>query len=214
MKRDVRRIKTFDDFKAFMRYNQWTRDPYSQGDPAQQIASRYDQRPPVTPYGARNSFGDMDTKALRLTEALTKMRFSAIASPPYDNDTTLKLPPWNFDTYNKSITLQHDGLPPEWTFNWTDFGAEGFDVCGGYTEKNRCLDAKEWCGWCSYLQACLVGDKNGAFFEKCQAGWEVHHDYQSWARPLIAVVTVITMLFVALIYVMHFRMKASRSRFD
>jgi hypothetical protein len=198
-KRDARRIKTFENFTAFMRYNQYFRDPYAQGDPGQQIASRYDQRPPVTPYGPRNSFGDLDTKAIRWTEAATLFRFHAIASPP-----TGGIPPWNFKNANgTNFSIQWDGLPDQWDFGWVEFGAEDINPCG-FDDQDKCVDADQWCGWCTYSQSCLIGDNGGPWFETCEAGWKRKVRLESWAVPLIVSISVAVVLFVTFVLALHF----------
>jgi hypothetical protein len=206
--RDAQRIKSFDDFKQFMRYNQYWRDPYSQGDPAQQIASRYDQRPDMTAYGAVNSFGDMDTKALRYVEAAPLMKFHAIASPPYD---LLEIFPWSFDNYTDYLreidpdsVFYHDGLPSFWNFSWVEFQADGYNLCAK-GDKNSCLDVVAWCGWCSIEETCMIGDKDGPFFDKCRSGWITKTSLPKWAVPVIATVSSLVLVFVVVVFVLHFK---------
>ena len=209
MMRDAPRIKTFDDFKNFMRYNNYKRDPYSQGDPAQQILSRYDQRPTAdTPYGARNNFGGLDTKVLRLTEARTKLQMHAIATPAHDNG----IPIWNFTDYmiKYNSELRHDGLPEAWNFSWTQFGSTNYDVCANpdtssKDTKESCINRNPLCGWCTYDQVCYPGDKNAPFFDvKCNAGWTFKAEDQPWANATIISVCVISVLFVLMVYLSHF----------
>lgn len=183
MQRDATRISNFEDFKAFMRYNQWKRDPYSQGDPAQQIASRYDLRPAAgTPYGGRNNFGDLDTKVLRLTEATTMMRMHALASPPCDASFNT---PWEFG--QKEFPVNYYGLPKKWNFTWIDFGAQDHNVCAvGNGHQDKCFKANPMCGFCTYSQECVPGDKTGPWFGvQCQDGWKVNEPLQSWALYVI-----------------------------
>ena len=207
MMRDAPRIKTFEDFKAFMRYNQWYRDPFAQGDAAQQIASRYDLRPPTTPYGDRKAIGDLDSKCLRLTEALTTMTIHAFASPPYENDTAeARIPPWEFDQpqFAKDCP-RHDGLPKKWNFSWVTFGADDYNVCSNFTTEKECIEHDKWCGWCMFSGTCMVGDKAGPFFElECESGWKRKTVLQSWAVPVIAVVTVLSCLFIIGVLLLHF----------
>jgi len=200
MARDAPRIKDFKMFKEFMRYNQWKRDPYSQGDAAQQIASRYDQRPAEgTPYGVRNNFGDLDSKVLRLTEARALMTMHAIASPPYESN-----PVWQFgeEPFEK---VNYYGLPKTWNFTWVDFGADGYDHCGQYgKDEKKCLK-DEMCGFCMYSRTCMAGDSEGPWFEaKCQDGWKVDQPLQSWAMPVIIVTTVICVLFTVCVFVLGY----------
>lgn len=210
MKREAHRIKTFEDFQKFMRYNNYARDPYSQGDPAQQILSRYDLRPGTTPYGARNNFGGLDTKCLRLTEALTKLQMHAIASPVHGNG----IPVWNFEEYAEKYdpTLRHDGLPNEWNFTWQQFGSTNYDICKFVPDenhkkdtKNLCINRSPYCGWCTYEQECYPGEKDAPFFDqKCPDGWEIKQKEKEWAVPLIASVSVIVVVFCVVVYISHF----------
>jgi len=197
--REAHRIKTFDDFKAFMRYNNWKRDPYSQHDPAQQIASRYDLREFPTPYGSPNNFGDLDSKCLRLTEAVTLMRMHAIASPPYDNN-----PFWEFGKapFDKISSF---GLPLLWNFNWTTFQPEDYDICASHKTQDECLTNTTWCGWCMISDKCMPGDKTGPFADlKCEDGWKIPEKPQPWARDVVIPTTVFCTLFCLVIYSLHF----------
>lgn len=82
-KREAPRIKDFETFQLFMRYNNFKVDPYSNGDPGQMILSRYDLRDGLNPHFKRREFGGLDTKALKLTEAVSSLNFHAIASPEH-----------------------------------------------------------------------------------------------------------------------------------
>ena len=203
MERDAPRIKDFDDFKSFMRYNEWDRDPYSQGDPAQQIASRYDLRPPETPYGVRNNFGDLDSKVLRLTEARTLLTMHAIASPPYKDEANSSKPVWEFGKAPFD-QIHYFGLPTRWEFDWQDFGAEGYDQCGELKDQDSCF-TNSYCGWCMYSQKCMPGESMGPWFDlKCEDGWKVYSPIQSWALSLIIPVSVIIVIFVLIIFALHY----------
>ncbi|KAH0784978.1 Laminin A family protein [Histomonas meleagridis] len=208
MKREVPRINDFDTFKAFMRYNNYKRDNFSQGDPAQQIASRYDLRPlPSTPYGNRNNFGGLDSKCLRLKEAISKMRMHALASPP--NDEKNGIPAWNFTQWNLENTpINFDGLPAFWNFTWEQFESDEFDICarkdGKEDNKKDCFARNKLCGFCYETKNCYAGSKDSPFMEKCGGGWLTETKTPSWAWPVIIVVTVIAVLVCAAIGVGHY----------
>lgn len=203
MERDAPRIRDFDDFKNFMRYNEYYRDPYSQGDPAQQIASRYDLRPETTPYGIRNNFGDLDSKVLRLTEAKTLMRMHAIASPPYDKKENSKKPVWEFGVAPFD-NIHYYGLPKRWEFSWEDFGADNYSVCEELKSEKDCY-TNSYCGWCMYSQKCLPGEASGPWFQyKCEDGWKTEQKLQSWAISVIIPITVICVLFAVVVFALHF----------
>jgi hypothetical protein len=206
MERDAPRIKDFQDFKDFMRYNEYKRDPYSQGDPAQQIAARYDLRPPTTPYGRRNNFGDLDSKVLRLTEAKTLMRMHAIASPPYDTSEGSFKPVWEFG-HPPFDKINYYGLPKRWNFTWEAFGAEDYNVCEQLATEKDCY-TNSYCGWCMFSQKCLPGESSGPWFEfKCENGWKTEQKLQSWAYSVIIPITVICVLFTIIVFALHFAYK-------
>ncbi|OHT12929.1 Phospholipase B-like protein B [Tritrichomonas foetus] len=200
--RDVPRIKTFDDFKAFMRYNNWKRDIYSNGDPGQQILARYDQRPGILPHFPARYFGGLDAKCLRLSEAKQglRMQFHARASPPFDEENGI--PVFKFPPHEE---YPHDGLPDEWAFNWTIFKSDLPDKCAGIESKKECI-AIDGCGFCTFSGECLPGKKEGPLYEGevCEAGWNIKQEDQSWATPVIVATCVIVVLFVTLVYGSHF----------
>jgi len=121
MKRDViAKIHSYADFKSFMRYNDWSKDPLSNNDPAQSILSRYDLRPKEclhmgTMTCCPNPFGGLDAKTTTMDLA-KKLRFDAISSPQYENH-----PAWEFGT-ERWKNVRYDGLPKVWKFPWTQFG--------------------------------------------------------------------------------------------
>ena len=196
--RDVPRIKNFDDFKAFMRYNNWKRDIYSNGDPGQQIMSRYDQRPKYgNPLLPPRLFGGLDSKCLKLKEAVWKLKFHAFASPTFDEKNGI--PVFEFpDDEN-----YYKGLPKRWEFDWITFESDQPDRCSIITDEDACKDT-DGCGWCMFCDKCFPGDKTGPFFDECESGWQVKTVMPSWAVPVIAVVSVAVALFITAVLVAHF----------
>jgi len=198
-KRDAPRVNSFEDFQALMTYNDWKNDLYSNGDAGQQILSRYDQRPAnLNPLLKKRAFGGLDAKCLRLTEAMTKMRMHARASPAYENN-----PVWKFG--EPPFEDEHwPGLPTEWHFNWTTFDSDANDTCIGAQTKKDCFKIAN-CGWCEDSQACYPGVKNYPWMgQTCEAGWQIKTELQSWAVPVIASVSVVILLFCGTIYVVFF----------
>jgi hypothetical protein len=196
MQREGPRLDDFELFKAFMRYNNWRRDPYSNGDASQQIMSRYDQRRYKDPYGDAKMFGGLDSKAARLTEVRTKLAFHAIGSPSYDNN-----PVWNFSG-SAYATVDHDGLPDVWNFSWIQFGADHYGICEG-RNSDDCKD-QEYCGWCSGQTSCLPGDKDGPFFGvSCSSGWSAKGKFPDWAIGVIVagVLLVLAAIIIAVVLV-------------
>ena len=196
LKRDAPTVKTFDEFKALMTYNNYLRDPLSY-DASQAIMSRYDLRRGDDERLPKKAFGGLDSKCARLTEFKTKMAVHAIAGPQHFDGN----PVWNFE--NQSFGVLYDGLPAVWDFDWVSFNSTtGYDLCNA-TSKETCTNPL--CGWCMYLQKCMPGDSTGPFFDaKCPDGWVVYQTMPSWAIPVIAAVSVIVVLFVVCIVVLHY----------
>lgn len=201
MEREVPFIKDFETFKSFMRYNNWKRDTYSNGDASQMIMSRYDQRRPGDIYGPAKAFGGLDTKAAKFTDYKTKMMFDAIASPSNEHN-----PNWKFDD---KFPEAHDGLPQEWNFSWVRFRSVGYDACN-FTQKE--CEKAPMCGWCMYNQQCMPGDSQGPFEFECDAGWTVYHPMQSFAIPVIITTTIVVFVFCGFVLACHLVGKRRRNQ--
>ncbi|KAJ6230348.1 phospholipase b-related [Anaeramoeba flamelloides] len=121
MERDVyEKIQNYDDFKSFMRYNNYLNDPLSNDDPAQSIASRYDLRTTNTTKKKfkKAPFGALDAKTTNYQFA-QDMKFSLISSPTYVNN----LPIWEFGVPPLD-SCPWQGLPKSWKFDWDEFQSE------------------------------------------------------------------------------------------
>ena len=125
MQRDVpTKVRSYDQFKSFMRYNDWQNDPLSNGDAGEQIISRYDLRPEEcvslgTMKMCPSAFGGVDAKTVRYESAI-KMEFDAISSPQYETQ-----PAWVFGE-GKYKDLMWEGMPKVWKFPWTYFGPDEY----------------------------------------------------------------------------------------
>jgi len=121
MKRDViNKIKSYADFKTFMRNNDWSTDPLSNKDPAEAITSRYDLRPDEclhmgTMTMCPNAFGGIDAKTTNMDLA-KGLLFDTISSPQYETQ-----PVWEFGT-ERFKNVRYTGLPKVWKFPWIQFG--------------------------------------------------------------------------------------------
>jgi len=121
MKRDViSKIHSYQDFKTFMRSNDWKNDPLCNNDAAEAILSRYDLRPVEclhqgTMTQCPAAFGGLDSKATTMGLA-RKLAFDAISSPQYETQ-----PAWEFGTPQWK-DIRYDGLPKVWKFPWIQFG--------------------------------------------------------------------------------------------
>jgi hypothetical protein len=196
--RDAPNIETFEQFKYVMYRNDYERDPLSNGDPAQQIMSRYDLRPENLSWGKRRSHGGIDLKATSVLRAFAFLGFDAIAGPEHANH-----PPFQFES-GPFAHLNHDGLPLVSNFSWTTFAGREYDRCGVAKKKADCIEISA-CGWCIYDQKCVLGFTKGpALGVKCEAGWVVKKDTQSWATAVIASVCVVSVVFMIFIYGYHF----------
>ena len=194
--REAPYINDFDSFKKLMRYNRYQVDPYANGDPGQMILSRYDLRDlPNKDHFPRKMFGGLDTKALKLSEAITSMHFHGLASPE-----CVYNPIFSFDDWPEN---KHDGLPSTWNHTWLEFESLRGDKCSVNKDKDSCFK-QDGCGWCMYSTTCQSGYKDGPYMGKCQDGWSVYQPMQSWALPVIIAVSVIIVIFVVIIYVLAF----------
>lgn len=123
MERDVvKKVKNYEDFKKFLRYNDWKNDELSNGDAGQAILSRYDLRPEEcvkvgTMMMCPKAFGGVDSKTV-CYKRVQEMTFDAISSPQYETQ-----PAWEFGV-GRFKDLPWTGMPKVWKFPWTVFGPE------------------------------------------------------------------------------------------
>jgi hypothetical protein len=203
IKREAPRLDDFEVFKKFMRYNNWRRDLYSNGDALQQIMARSDLRRYKDPYGSPRNHGGLDSKAARVSEGVTRLAFHAISCPAHENGN----PPWSFEKSSFNIT-DHRGLPDTWTFDekgWNVFAGNGVAKCARYTAKSECID-QPFCGWCGASGKCLAGGKDGASSveETCASGWSTGGGLPAWEIGVIvgaAVLAVVIAVVVAVVVI-------------
>jgi len=120
VERDVPNLKDYEDFKTFMRSNDWEHDPLTNYDPAEAILSRYDLRPDdCIPNGnslmCPNVFGGTDSKTTNYNNVMNH-KFDFISSPQYETQ-----PAWEFGV-GKYANYDYTGLPQKWTFPRLSFG--------------------------------------------------------------------------------------------
>ncbi|EAY08209.1 Laminin A family protein [Trichomonas vaginalis G3] len=193
IEREALRLNDFETFKKFMRYNNWQRDLYSNGDPGQMIMSRYDLRYGGL-WGDKKPDAGLDTKAAKLTTARSLLTFDAINSPTYDQQ-----PVFDFKAFPEFARI---GLPDRWNFTWIKFDSMTYNRCNFTTEK-ECLK-QDYCGWCTYSQQCMAGDEKSPFVSTCDDGWMVYKENPKWAVPVIITCSLIILVFIVVIYAMHF----------
>ena len=107
-------VETIDQFKEFVRYNDWKHEECQKGDSGQAIASRYDQRDPAYTDRAASLFGCTDQKVVSLSLAQNfEFQFSVgpISGGPSE------IPKWRFSDHvdeRKPPLGVHDELPSVW----------------------------------------------------------------------------------------------------
>jgi hypothetical protein len=197
--RECPRVNTFERFKALMRYNNWCRDVFSNGDPGQQIMARYDQRQHRTDRLPARAFGGLDSKCLRLTEARNKLRFVAFASPAWDigND----IPVFTFS----GAGINPGELPNVWNFSWLQFEAQQPDRCERFAKKD-CI-REGFCGWCTSTKLCMAGGSEGPFLGRlCEGGWTVS-SLPLWVIPMAVGLSVVALVVLIVLVVVIVRKK-------
>ena len=112
MRRDHNKIIDIDTFKQFMQYNNYSTDPFSEGNPGESIASRYDlrkERP--TCYGA------FDTKLSSVKEIKKSPQKTIYL---YSGATKQVEPLFSFNS-NACINVTHLGIPDVPNNDWITF---------------------------------------------------------------------------------------------
>jgi len=210
LERDAPKIQNYEQFKSLMRYNDWKHDSIIQGEPAQGVLSRYDLRPiNGTRFGARNSFGGLDSKTCKLSEVYGNLMFDAINSPNYEQN-----PPFNFSDWPSIKVI---GLPTVWKFPWISFKSNDFDRCTSANDNaTKCLEM-EFCGYCLISSVCMPGNgkqgPNRGY--NCTDGWQFRISEPAYARPLVIIVSLIIVVFVSAIYITAFcSRKESEPKYD
>ncbi|KAL7714933.1 Phospholipase B-like [Entamoeba marina] len=126
IQRDAPGLSDYEEFKAFMRYNDYPNDPLV-NDPGQFILSRYDLRPPECIPSSTNpsivhcpsNFGGLDSKTVNYNR-VKNLQIDAISSPNYEQQPVYEFGKKPFDTD------LYTGLPKTWQFDWIVFNEEGF----------------------------------------------------------------------------------------
>lgn len=104
-KRDSKNVVDLESMKYIMSYNDYKNDEFSNGDPKESIASRYDLRE-ETP----NPFGAIDVKIVQSSKPHIT---HAICGPTHQNQ-----PPFEWtDTFANSV---HVGVPQKFDFEWVE----------------------------------------------------------------------------------------------
>jgi hypothetical protein len=112
MRRDQNKIHDIESMKYFMHYNDYKNDPFSEGEPGESIAARYDLR-------EKNArcYGAYDTK-LSSVQEIKKSDKKPIYL--YCGATKQVEPIFNFNC-DACKNVKHEGIPDEPTFDWIIF---------------------------------------------------------------------------------------------
>ena len=116
-KRDQESIKSLEDFKKMMRYNNYKEDNLSSSDPTQTIACRAD----LIDGQFKNCFGAIDSKIISVKEVLNNQLIQHIISgPTNDQQETFS---WENTTCGDNIAykLKRDGVNIVWNYSWVDY---------------------------------------------------------------------------------------------
>ena len=112
MRRDQNNIHDIESMKYFMHYNDYKNDPFSEGEPGESIAARYDLR-------EKNArcYGAYDTKLSSVQEIKKSEKKSIYL---YCGATRRVKPFFNFNC-DACKNVKHEGIPDEPEFDWIIF---------------------------------------------------------------------------------------------
>ena len=111
--RELPTVSTFDEMKSFARFNNFKRDPYSEGNPMNTIASREDLKGFI-PSGAFNQ------KAVKASLGSTTMEYEFCGAPTNESEDTPTFV-WSKGPF---ANLPRVGLPDVLNFTWLTINGE------------------------------------------------------------------------------------------
>ena len=112
MRRDQNKINDIKSFQKFMQYNDYKNDPFSNGNPGESIASRYDLR-----QNRSICYGAFDTKLSSVKEIKESSKKTIYL---YSGATRQVEPPFNFNS-GACVNVSHLGIPDEPNNDWITF---------------------------------------------------------------------------------------------
>ena len=133
--RDQSKIKSNEDFKKLLRYNDYKNDNFSENEPSLTIASRYDL------FGVGFCNGATDAKFVSVKELLEgKFYTHIISGPTNDQQPTFS---WENSTCHKSLPEMwyKEGLVDTWNFDWVEYKTQLFRL--NNTNKEEKDDEKD-----------------------------------------------------------------------
>lgn len=130
-KRDQSIINSNEDFKKFIRYNDYEKDEYSKNDSTKAIASRGDLLS-----NHKSCHGAIDAKFISVKEILNgKYIAHIISGPTNDQQSTFS---WLNTTCESNLEkLSHVGINDIWNFSWVDYKFQLFDNNNNNSENNN-----------------------------------------------------------------------------
>lgn len=112
-RRDAGNVHNFNDFKKFMRYNDYKNDPLSLGVPSFTISARYDLSDDPELVSCKGAY---DAKIGSLKTIKEKGVIEIISGPTYDDQ-----PVFNWTKSEVCKNTSRVGMPDEMKFDWIEF---------------------------------------------------------------------------------------------
>ena len=202
MQRDGPKINNFEEFKKFMRYNDYKNDELllvnGVPEPGQGIEARNDLRPEGgTDFGPRSCEGGVDSKAVSLSEYSENLSWNAILSPEYEINPKFTFKDWP--------DYPHRGLVEDFNFDWIKF--QPLDYCQLFgKDKSSCIKIPG-CGYCFDSKTCMGGNKSGPSERMklvCESGWIYRNEVSHKSIVMVTTISIIIVIFVALIFTLSF----------
>ena len=131
-KRDQGKVNSKEEFKKFMRYNDYKNDNLSENDPSKTIASRYDLGDSKDTYCG----GAIDSKFISVKEMLDKKNIIYIISGPSNDQQD------SFSWLNQTCKADKDkisyiGQNNVWNFPWIEYNIQLFNGISGTSEEPK-----------------------------------------------------------------------------
>lgn len=113
-RRDQYKINDIEGMKYQMQYNNWQQDPFSEGNPGNQISSRFDlvNKNYTDPFLRQNAFGGIDSKVTS-SKLMDRLESWAISGPTHQHPE--QTPPFQWKDW---LDLPHKGHPDVFNFTW------------------------------------------------------------------------------------------------
>ena len=155
-RREQKKIKSNEDFKKMMRYNDFKNDNESHNEPSLTIACRYDLRYELE---RQHCYGATDVKFASVKELLEgKNLIHIISGPTNDQQPTFS---WSNTTCGNHYKGRYDqiGLVDTWNFPWVDYKLQLVDIQNDDGSKKKDDDdsgSKTWIIIVGCVAGCLI----------------------------------------------------------